>query len=217
MVPYLSQYLNLDQIISAGEYHFRTWSPSLRSNQAWPILRHIIYRLWDIGRGQLVKARFTCAQASLSAKLGISKRWVNVLCHRLTATGWLRYETHMLPDGTNSSCIWQAGKLLSRLLLMLQKSRQRYSQPKKSNNSYVDQSVNQSSPLRVNENERLETQDRSGASRTEERRQGPEGNQERLVEQERDRALLLQPQVYSKDTVLNGILNRFRGKVAGQK
>ena len=129
MVPYLNfnLSLSLDQLLSAGEYHVSKWSTGLESNKAWRILRYIIYRLWEKSGGQLERVRFTCAQASLSAKLGLSKRWTNILCQRLAKADWLRYETTTLPDGTNSSCIWRIGGQLLRLVITLRKSQQRKS------------------------------------------------------------------------------------------
>lgn len=122
MLPY-----NLDNLIGALTTRLRTWSTGLGSNKSWDILYYLVRCMWLDSGGRLHKARFRFAQASLSIKLGINKKWINVLCQRLVKAGWLEYETIKLIDGTNSSCIWRAGRLLKRLMVTLAQSKQRKS------------------------------------------------------------------------------------------
>jgi hypothetical protein len=117
--------LTLDQIWSATSTFTVRWSEGLESNKAHRVLHYLFCRLYDEGRGQLVNAHVTLAQATLARKLGISKRWINTLSRRLADTGWIEYASTKLPDGTNSSCVWRVGRQLKRLLVALGKSRQR--------------------------------------------------------------------------------------------
>src|SRR5215208_896818 len=117
--------LALDSILSAT-FHFTTkWSSQLQSNKARDLLRYVVCRLYDEGRGQLMNAHLSLAQTTVAKKLGISRQWVGTLVHRLEETGWLVHTSEKLPDGTNGSTIWRAGRLLKRLLIMLTKSKQR--------------------------------------------------------------------------------------------
>ena len=136
------RFLDLNAIQDSANFHLGKWSHGLESNKAGRILHYLILRLWESERGHLVKARFTFAQASLSKKLGISRQWINVLCKRLVAKGWLRYETTKLSDGTNSSCVWKIGPQLKRLLVTLQKSKNKKSltTPMFNNRLHIDSS-----------------------------------------------------------------------------
>jgi DNA-binding Lrp family transcriptional regulator len=87
------------------------------------VLHYLLCRLYDEGRGQLVNARLTLAQTTLSKKLGISRQWIGELVSRLEREGWLEHSSLKLPNGTNSSTIFRAGRMLKRLLVMLSKSR----------------------------------------------------------------------------------------------
>ena len=91
------------------------------------MLPYLVCRLSDEGRGQLVNARLTLAQTTLRWKLGISRQWVGELVKRLEREGWLEHFSPKLPDGTNSSTIFRAGRKLKRLLVMHTKSRHRKS------------------------------------------------------------------------------------------
>lgn len=122
MKPY-----DLDNLIGTLTHRLRQWSPSLGSSKAWDILYHLIRCMWCESNGQIRYSRLTYAQASISINLGINKKWVNVLSQRLVKTGWLEYETIKLPDGTNSSCVWRAGRLLKRLMATVANSKQRKS------------------------------------------------------------------------------------------
>ncbi len=115
--------LTLDQIWSATSTFTVKWSRGLESNKAHRVLHYLLCRLYDEGRGQLVNASLTLAQTTLSKKLGISRQWVGELVGRLERTGWLEHSSPKLPDGTNSSTIFRAGRMLKRLLVMLGKSR----------------------------------------------------------------------------------------------
>src|SRR6476659_6436951 len=116
-------FLTLDQIWSATSTFSVRWSAGLESNKAHRVLHYLLCRLYDEGRGQLVNARLTLAQTTLSKKLGISRQWIGELVSRLEREGWLEHSSLKLPDGTNSSTIFRAGRMLKRLLVMLSKSR----------------------------------------------------------------------------------------------
>ena len=87
------------------------------------VLHYLLCRLYDEGRGQLVNARLTLAQTTLSKKLGISRQWVGELVSRLKRAGWLEPSSPKLLDGTDGSSVWRVGRMLKRLLVMLGKSR----------------------------------------------------------------------------------------------
>jgi DNA-binding Lrp family transcriptional regulator len=115
--------LTLDQIWSATSTFTVRWSAGLESNKAHRVLHYLLCRLYDEGRGHLVNAQITLAQATLARKLGISRQWVGTLINRLAKTGWIEHHSHKLSDGTNSSTIWRVGRTLKRVLVMLSKSR----------------------------------------------------------------------------------------------
>src|SRR3712207_519122 len=52
----------------------------LESNTAHQVLHYLLCRLSDEGRGQLVNARLTRAQATLAKKLGISRPGSSLAC-----------------------------------------------------------------------------------------------------------------------------------------
>jgi hypothetical protein len=115
--------LALDTILSATDFFSTKWSQGIESNKAGRVLRFLVCRLYDEGRGQLVNAQLTLAQTTLSKKLGISRQWIGELVGRLAREGWLEHYSPNLPDGTNGSTIFRAGRMLKRLLVMLGKSR----------------------------------------------------------------------------------------------
>lgn len=117
--------LALDTVLSAT-FHFTTkWSCGLQSNKARDLLRFLVCRLYDEGRGQLMNAHLSLAQTTLARKLGISRQWVGTLTQRLEHEGWIQYSSAKLEDGTNGSTVWRIGRLLKRLLVMLAKSHRR--------------------------------------------------------------------------------------------
>jgi len=120
-----SSTLALDTILSATEFFSAKWSQGIESNKAGRVLRFLLCRLYDEGRGNLVNARLTLAQTTLSQKLGISRQWIGELVSRLERAGWLEHSSSKLPDGTNSSSVWRVGRQLKRLLVMLSKSKRR--------------------------------------------------------------------------------------------
>lgn len=113
----------LDTILSAAFYFSVKWSSDLQSNKARDLLRFLLCRLYDEGRGQLVNAQLTLAQTTLARKLGMSRQWVGELVQRLDAAGWIEHYSPTLPDGTNGSTIFRVGRQLKRLLVMLTKSK----------------------------------------------------------------------------------------------
>ena len=117
--------LALDSILSAT-FHFTTkWSSQLQSNKSRDLLRYIVCRLYDEGRGQLMNTQLELAQTTLARKLGISRQWVGTLVQRLEDAGWIEHSSPTLADGTNGSTVWRVGRLLKRLLVMLAKSPRR--------------------------------------------------------------------------------------------
>ena len=129
-----SNVLALDNILSASEHYLAHWSTGLESNKAGRLLRYLVCRLWDQGRGKLVKAQLDLAQSTIARKLNISRQWTGELVARLAAAGWIEYHSSKLPDGTNSRSVWRAGRLLKRLLVMLSKSRRGKKQIKQADN-----------------------------------------------------------------------------------
>lgn len=117
-----SSTLALDTILSAMFHSATEWSQNLESNKARKVLRYVIYRLFDAGKGDLVTAEFTLAQSTIAQKLKISKQWICELTARLEREGWLQHFSPKLPDGMNGSTIWRAGRQLKRLVISLTKS-----------------------------------------------------------------------------------------------
>src|SRR5882724_10334624 len=109
----------LDTILSATFFFSVKWSSDLQSNKSRDLLRFLLCRLYDEGRGQLVNAQLTLAQTTLAKKLGMSRQWIGELVHRLEAAGWIEHYSPTLPDGTNGSTIFRVGRQLKRLLVTL--------------------------------------------------------------------------------------------------
>jgi hypothetical protein len=122
--------LALDSILSATFHFTIKWSSHLQSNKARDLLRYLVCRLYDEGRGNLMNAQLELAQTTVARKLGISRQWVGVLVQRLEETGWLIHANEKLPDGTNGSTRWRIGRMFKRLLVTLAKSKQRKSPTK---------------------------------------------------------------------------------------
>ncbi len=122
--------LALDTILSATQFFVRKWTPDLKRNQSRDLLRFLLCRLYDEGRGKLVGAQLTLAQGTLGKKLGLSRQWVGILLARLQHAGWLEYYAPVLDDGMRGSTIIRAGRQLKRLLIMLMKGKQ-YKSPVK--------------------------------------------------------------------------------------
>ena len=119
--------MTLDTILSASEHYLAHWSTGCESNKAGRLLRYVICRLWDAGRGRLVGTRLDLAQVTIARRIGVSRQWLGILAHRLEAEGWLECQSHKLPDGTNSSSVWMIGRMIKRLLIMLGKARRKKS------------------------------------------------------------------------------------------
>jgi len=115
--------LGLDTIISATVHFGAKWTPELKRTQGRDLLRYLLCRLYDQGRGQLVNAQVTLAQGTLAGKLGLSRQWVGILLERLQAAGWLEYRAPVLEGGMRGSTIFRVGNTLKRLLIMLAKAR----------------------------------------------------------------------------------------------
>jgi len=117
--------LSLDTILSAAFFFVGKWDPSLKGNQSRDLLRFLLCRLYDQGRGHLMQAQITLAQGTLAYKLGLSRTWVGVLLGRLQEAGWLEYYAPVLADGMRGSCVFRVGRQLKRVLLMLLKTKRR--------------------------------------------------------------------------------------------
>jgi hypothetical protein len=115
----------LDSILSATFFFVGKWTPALKRNQSRDLLRFILCRLYDEGRGNLTNAQLILAQTTLARKLGLSRQWIGILLAWLQDAGWIEYYSPTLPDGTNGSTIFRIGRQLKRLLIMLAKARQR--------------------------------------------------------------------------------------------
>lgn len=120
-----SRELALDNILSATFFFAGKWSPRLKRNQARDVLRFLLCRLYDQGRGRLMLAEVTLAQTTLARKLGLSRQWVGTLLSRLQEAGWLECYAPRLLDGMCGSTVFRPGRQLKRVLLMLTKGRAR--------------------------------------------------------------------------------------------
>jgi hypothetical protein len=115
--------LALDTILSATFFFVGKWSPDLARNRSRDLLRFVLCRFYDAGRGTVQNAQFTLAQTTLAHKLGLSRQWVGILLARLQEAGWVEFYAPTLPDGTNGSTIFRPGRQLKRLVIALLKSR----------------------------------------------------------------------------------------------
>jgi hypothetical protein len=115
--------LALDTILSASFHFVGKWSPGLDRTKSRDLLRFLLCRLYDHGRGQLVNTQLVLAQTTLARKLGLSRQWIGELVQRLESAGWIEHYAPVLPDGTNGSTIFRIGRQLKRLLVMLAKTR----------------------------------------------------------------------------------------------
>jgi DNA-binding Lrp family transcriptional regulator len=117
--------LALDTVLSAMSHFVRVWSPELTRTQSRDLLRFLLCRLYDTGRGKLVGTQLTLAQGTLARKLGLSRQWVGILLERLRDAGWIEFAAPVLDDGMRGSTIFRVGCQLKRLLIMLLKSKRR--------------------------------------------------------------------------------------------
>src|SRR5262249_33034725 len=117
--------LALDNILSAAFFFVGKWSPDLVRNRSRDLLRFILCRLYDQGRGKLQGTHLTLAQGTLARKLGLSRQWVGILLARLQQAGWIEFRSLTLEDGMNGATICGIGRQLKRLLVMLAKSGRR--------------------------------------------------------------------------------------------
>src|SRR5262245_59331725 len=115
--------LALDNILSATAFFVGKWSPTLKRNQARDVLRFVICRLYDQGRGDLMVAQLTLAQTTVARKTGLSRQWIGILLGRLQEAGWLECYAPRLPGGMHGSTIFRVGRQLKRLVMTLRNSR----------------------------------------------------------------------------------------------
>jgi DNA-binding Lrp family transcriptional regulator len=127
--------LALDVVLSAVFFFAGKWTPALKRNQSRDLLRFLLCRLYDQGRGDLGRAQLTLAQGTLARKLGLSRQWVGELLDRLQDAGWIEYYAPVLDDGMRGSTIFRVGRQLKRLLVMLLKSRKRTTPAKSYDNN----------------------------------------------------------------------------------
>jgi hypothetical protein len=130
----MGRQLTLDNILSSAFFFADKWSSGLSGNRARDLLRFLVCRLYDQGRGQLTGATVTLAQGTIAKKIGISGKWCWELCQRLQKAGWIEYTAPRLPDGMRASCTFAIGRQFRRLLVMLLKSRK----PKKRQKSVMN-------------------------------------------------------------------------------
>jgi hypothetical protein len=116
------QHFTVDTLLSCANTHFFKWSRPLTRNGSWWLLRRLILRLYDAGRGQLVNVQTTIAQTTLSQQLGLTPQWTCRLVRELEAAGWIEHYAPRRADGMNGATIWRAGRQLKRLVIMLTKS-----------------------------------------------------------------------------------------------
>ena len=115
--------LSLDTIISATSFFAGKRTPAFKSNQAREVLRFLLCRFYDQGRGNLMGTRITLAQTTLARKLDLSRQWVGILLGRLQEAGWLECYAPRLATGMHGSTIFAPGSQLKRLLVTLTKDR----------------------------------------------------------------------------------------------
>lgn len=120
-----SRGLALDTILSATLYFAGKWQPELKRNQSREILRFLICRLYDAGRGHLVGAQLTLAQRTLACKMGLSCQWIGILLARLQDAGWVECYAPTLDGGMKGSTVFCVGRQFKRLLMMLGKAKPR--------------------------------------------------------------------------------------------
>jgi len=118
-----SRVLALDTILSAALYFAGKWQPTLKRNQSRELLRFLLCRLYDQGRGQLVGIELTLAQGTLARKLGLSRQWIGILLGRLQAAGWVECFAPTLDGGMKGSTVFRVGRQCKRLLLILLKAK----------------------------------------------------------------------------------------------
>src|SRR5262245_12399679 len=107
---YGGRVLALDNILSATSFFVGKWTPALKRTQARDVLRFVVCRLFDQGRGNLMIAQLSLAQTTLARKTGLSRQWVGIVLGRLQETGWLEYYAPRLPDGMHGSTVFRAGR-----------------------------------------------------------------------------------------------------------
>jgi DNA-binding Lrp family transcriptional regulator len=117
--------LALDVVLSAVFFFAGKWTPALKRNQSRDLLRFLLCRLYDQGRGNLGRAQLTLAQGTIAWKLGLSRQWVGELLDRLQDASWIELYAPVLDDGMRGSTIFRVGRQLKRLLVMLLKSKRR--------------------------------------------------------------------------------------------
>jgi hypothetical protein len=71
--------LALDTILSATFFFSVKWSSDLQSNKARDLLRFLLCRLYDEGRGQLVNTQLTLAQKTKTPELKTEKPFEQTL------------------------------------------------------------------------------------------------------------------------------------------
>ena len=127
--------LLLDTVLAGANFFSGKWTPALKRNQSWEILRFLLCRLYDSGRGNIFAARVTLSQGTLADKVELSSKWVWQLCQRLQDAGWIRYTAPWTAAGMRASCTFAPGRRLKRLLVMLSKAGRKKSPIKSDTNT----------------------------------------------------------------------------------
>ena len=81
--------LSLDTVICAALFAAGQRTPAFKSNQAREVFRFLLCRLYDQGRGNVMKARITLAQTTLARKLDLSgSGWASCWAACRKPAGW---------------------------------------------------------------------------------------------------------------------------------
>lgn len=119
----MGNFLTLDTVQNSVNSFVLKWTPELDHNKSRDVLKYLLTRLWDEGRGKLVNTTITLAQTTVARKVGLSRQWVGILLDRLQSAGWIEYAAPWVGPGMRGSTMYTIGRKLKQLLCMLGKSR----------------------------------------------------------------------------------------------
>jgi hypothetical protein len=111
--------ISLDSILSAAHHFAAKWAPLLKRSQAHRLLRLLLIKLYNAGRGNLHTALMRVSQETLAQQLGLSRRWVGVLLHRLERAGWITSHSGWADTNMRETSTFRAGRQAKRLLALL--------------------------------------------------------------------------------------------------
>ena len=113
------QAVSLDTVVASLCHFLPKWTPALRRNASFFLLRLLICKLYGASKGDLFHAKIQASQDALAASLGIRREWANQLLARLKAQGWIEAYAPRLPDGRYLPCLFWPGRRLKRMLCIL--------------------------------------------------------------------------------------------------